>query len=82
MQLNVPAPRQKCRSARKIISLHAGTRISLTTVAGQSPMDLSAEALNAWSSKRFHLPLRRHRRVCHRESLRVAPRRLIGFVRE
>jgi hypothetical protein len=33
---------QKCRSAPPIISLQAKIRISLTTVAGQSSMDLAA----------------------------------------
>jgi hypothetical protein len=40
---------QKCRSAPPIISLQAKTRISLTTVAGQSSMDLAAEGLKTWS---------------------------------
>jgi hypothetical protein len=36
-----------------IISLQAKTQISLTTVAGQSSMDLVAEGLKAWSWKRL-----------------------------
>jgi hypothetical protein len=39
---------QKCRSAPPIISLQAKTQISLTTVAGQSSMDLVAEGLKTW----------------------------------
>jgi hypothetical protein len=40
---------QKCRSAPPIISRQAKIRISLTTVAGQSSMDLVAEGLKTWS---------------------------------
>jgi hypothetical protein len=41
----------------RIASLRAKTRISLTTVAGQSAMDLVAEGLKTWSWKRFYLSL-------------------------
>ena len=40
-----------------IISLQAKTQILLTTVAGRSSMDLMAEGLKTWSSKRFYLSL-------------------------
>jgi hypothetical protein len=42
-----------------LISLQGKTRISLTTVAGQSSMDLVAEGLKACSSKPFYLSLSR-----------------------
>ena len=40
-----------------IISLQAKTRISLTTVAGQSSMILMAVGLKTWSSKSFYVSL-------------------------
>ena len=40
-----------------IISLQVKTQILLTTVAGRSSMDLMAEGLKTWSSKRFYLSL-------------------------
>ena len=57
-------------------------QILLTTVAGRSSMVW--RRIETWSSKRFCLSLcrRRHRRRCHRESLRVAARRSVRAVHE
>jgi hypothetical protein len=61
-----------------IIPLQAKTRISLTTVAGQSSMDLVADG----HRNRFIYRVRRRQWDCHRESLPVAPGRPVRPVHE
>jgi hypothetical protein len=61
-----------------IISLQPKTQISLTTVAGQSSMDLMIEGLKTGHRSGFIYRFRRRRWGCHRESLRVASGRLYG----
>ena len=82
---SVPADEQgaaKMSQRALIISLQGKTRISLTTVAGQSSMDLVADGLKAWSRNRFIYRFRGRRWGCHRESLPVAPGRPVRPVRE
>src|SRR5258708_7554770 len=57
-----------------IISLQVKTKILLTTVAGRSFMDdLTAEGLKHAHRNGFIYRFRRHRRGCHRQSLREEP---------
>jgi hypothetical protein len=48
---------QKCRIARKIISLQVKTQVLLTTVAGRSSIYLKAEGSKPCSLKLFYLSL-------------------------
>jgi hypothetical protein len=73
---------QKCRSAHQSLPHQGKTRISLTTVAGQSSMDPVADGLKAWSSKPFIYRFRGRRWDCDRESLPVAPGRPLRPVHE
>src|ERR1019366_4186992 len=63
-----------------IISLQVKTQILLTTVAGRSSMDRMAETDGHRNGSVYRL--RRHRRGCDCESLRVAPRRSVRPVHE